>query len=55
MSFAVLVKSTFPPEHCGDVPLQPYIYPGPNAGEHFIKYQSEVAAKIVEVGARNID
>jgi hypothetical protein len=55
MSFAVFVKSTFPPEHCGDVPLEPYIYRGPNAAEHFIKYLSDVAAKIDEVYARNID
>jgi hypothetical protein len=55
MSFAVFVKSTFPPEHCGDVPLEPYIYRGPNAAEHFIKYLSDVAAKIDAVYSRNID
>jgi hypothetical protein len=38
MSFAVFVESTFLPEYCGDVHLQPYIYRGPNAAEHFIKY-----------------
>jgi hypothetical protein len=55
MSFAVFVKSTFPPEHCGEVPLEPYIYCGPNAAEHFIKYLSDVAAKVDAVYYRNID
>jgi hypothetical protein len=55
MRFAAFVKSTFPPEHCGNVPLEPYIYCGSNAAEHYIKYLSDVAAKIDAVYACNID
>ncbi|KAF4529670.1 hypothetical protein B566_EDAN017511 [Ephemera danica] len=55
MSFAMMVKSTLPANHVGDINLSPYVYRGMDASSHFMHRLEQTAKDIDKFYRRNIE